>query len=65
MKALKRKSACSTSNPILEEVWAARRALSEACGHDIARLFAGARERQRQSGRRVVNLEKPHPAKIP
>lgn len=58
MKTLKRKSSCSTSNPILEEVWAARRALSEACGHDIARLFAGARERQRKSGRTIVNLEK-------
>lgn len=65
MKALNRKSSCPTSNPILEEVWAARRALSEACGHDISRLFAGARERQRQSGRRVVNLEKRRPAKTP
>lgn len=65
MKTLKRKSACSTSNPILEEVWAARRALSEACGHDISRLFAEARERQRKSGRPSVNLEKRRPAKTP
>lgn len=44
---------------IHQEVWAARKALSEACSHDIARLFAGARERERKSGRQVVNLERP------
>ena len=43
---------------ILQEVWAARKALSESCGHDIDRLFAEARERQRKSGRASVNLEK-------
>jgi len=58
MKASSRKSSLYTTNPVLEEVWAARRAISEACGHDIARLFAGARERQRKSGRPSVNLEK-------
>jgi hypothetical protein len=58
MKALNPKSSRSTSNPILEEVWAARRAISESCGHDISRLFAGARERQRKSGRPSVNLQK-------
>jgi hypothetical protein len=43
---------------ILQEVWAARKALSESCGHDIHRLFTEARERQRKSGRPSVNLEK-------
>lgn len=43
---------------ILQEVWAARKALAESCGHDIDRLFAEARERQRLSGRPSVNLEK-------
>jgi hypothetical protein len=43
---------------ILQEVWAARKALFESCGHDIDRLFAEARERQRKSGRPSVNLEK-------
>lgn len=43
---------------VLEEVWLARRTLSEAAGHDIARLFAGARERQRKSGRPSVSFEK-------
>ena len=43
---------------ILQEVWAARKALSESCGHDIDRLFAEACERQRKSGRPSVNLEK-------
>jgi hypothetical protein len=58
MKARKRKTGSFTSNPILEEIWAARRALSEASGHDISRLFAGAHERQRKSGRPVISLEK-------
>ena len=65
MKAQTHKSSLTTSNPVLEEVWAARRALSEVYGHDISRLFAGARKRQRQSERRVVNLEKRRPAKTP
>jgi hypothetical protein len=43
---------------ILQEVWAARKAITESCGHDINRLFAEARERQRKSGRPSVNLEK-------
>lgn len=37
---------------------AARKALAESCGHDIDRLFAEARERQRKSGRPSVNLQK-------
>jgi len=45
-------------NEILREVWAARKAISGSCGHDIGRLFAEARERQRKSGRPSVNLEK-------
>jgi hypothetical protein len=48
---------------ILQEVWADRKALWESCDHDIKRLFAEARERQRKSGRQVVNLERPRPAK--
>jgi len=63
MKTSNPKTSAPATNPLLEEIWDARRALSEASGHDIARLFAGARERQRLSGRRVVNLEKPHAAK--
>jgi hypothetical protein len=59
-----RKTLLSTSNPLLEEVWAARRALSEACDHNIGRLFAGARARQRKSGRLVVNLERPDKRRV-
>jgi len=58
MKAPACKSSLTTSNPVLEEVWAGRRALSEACGHDVSRLFSGARERQRKSRRPSTKLEK-------
>ena len=43
---------------IQQEVWAARKELAESCQHDIGRLFAEARERQRKSGRPSVNLQK-------
>lgn len=50
--------AVPAADPLLQEIWAARKALAESCGHDIDRLFAEARQRQRKSGRPSVNLEK-------
>lgn len=40
---------------VLQEVWHAKEALSAAYGHDLKRLFAEARERQKHSGHPVVN----------
>jgi hypothetical protein len=37
--------------------------LSAARGHDVHRLFAEARERQKHSGRSVVSLQKRETAK--
>ena len=34
-------------DPIMEEVYAVRRRISEECGHDIHRLFAMMRERHK------------------
>lgn len=45
---------------VLREVWKAKATLSGACGHNLDRLFAEARERQRRSGRQVVNLQAPN-----
>jgi hypothetical protein len=42
---------------VLQEMWRIKDELSAARGNDVHRLFADARKRQKQSGRRVVNLE--------
>jgi hypothetical protein len=42
---------------VLQEIWRIKDKLSASYGHDVDRLFAGARERQKQSGRPVVNLQ--------
>jgi hypothetical protein len=42
---------------VLQEIWRIKDELSAARGHDVHRLFAEARERQKHSGYRVVNLQ--------
>ena len=42
---------------VLEEIRRIKDRLSMVRGHDVHRLFAVARKRQRRSGHRVVNLE--------
>lgn len=44
------------ADDVLREVWRIKDELSAAYGHDLDRLFAEARERQRRSGRPSVNL---------
>ena len=44
---------------VLREVWRAKDALSAARGHDVNKLFADLREREKHSGHRVVNLQGP------
>jgi hypothetical protein len=46
---------------VLQEIWRAKDSLSAAYGHDVDRLFADTRERQRQSGRPVVNRQAKRP----
>ena len=43
---------------VLREVWRITDELSASYGHDLHRLFAEARERQRQPRRSSVNLQK-------
>jgi hypothetical protein len=45
------------ADDVLREVWRIKDELSASYGHDLNRLFAEARERQRKSGRPAVNLE--------
>lgn len=47
---------------VLQEIWRIKDALSAAYGHDVDRLFADARKRQKLSGHPVVNLQKPKTA---
>ncbi len=42
---------------VLREMWQIKDALSSSYGHDVDRLFAEARERQKQSRHPVVNLQ--------
>ena len=50
-------SAEMEGNLVLREVGRAKEALSAARGHDIQRLFADGRQRQKLSGHPVVNLQ--------
>jgi hypothetical protein len=42
---------------VLQEIWHIKDTLSASYGHDVDRLFAEARERQKHSGHPVVNLQ--------
>jgi hypothetical protein len=46
-----------TPDPILEEVWRAKDALSASYGHDPKRLFEITREHEKQSGHRLIGPE--------
>jgi hypothetical protein len=46
------------SDEVLREVWRIKDELSALYGHDLNRLFAEARQRQRESGRPSVDLQK-------
>jgi len=46
------------TDAVLREVWRIKDELSASYNHNLDRLFAEARERQRKSGRPSANLEK-------
>jgi hypothetical protein len=48
----------TSGDVVLEEIWRAKDALSAACGHDLKRMFAEARERQKRSGHPIVDLSR-------
>ena len=47
----------TSGDVVLQEMWRIKDKLSAAYGHDVDRLFAEARERQKHSGHPVVNLQ--------
>ena len=46
------------ADDVLREVWRIKDELSASYNHNLDRLFAETRQRQRKSGRPSVNLEK-------
>lgn len=58
-KATDLQTAQPTGDVVLQEIWRIKDTLSAAYGHDVDRLFAEARERQKHSGHPVVNLQTP------
>jgi hypothetical protein len=46
---------------VLQEIWRIKDELSAARDHDVHRLFAEARERQKHSGHPIVSLQKRKP----
>ena len=57
IKTVKEPMAKSGGDLVLQEIWRIKDELSAARGHDVHRLFAEARERQKLSGHPVVNLQ--------
>jgi hypothetical protein len=43
---------------VLQEIWRIKDELSAARGHDVHRLFAEARQRQKHSGHPIVSFQK-------
>ena len=46
-----------TGDVVLREIWHIKDTLSASYGHDVDRLFAEARQRQKHSRHPVVNLQ--------
>ena len=55
--AIKEPKLNQSTDLVLQEIWRIKDTLSAAYGHDVDRLFAEARERQKHSGHPVVNLQ--------
>lgn len=47
------------TDEVLQEIWRIKDELSAARGHDVHRLFAEARKRQKYSDHRIVNFQQP------
>jgi hypothetical protein len=57
MKAAKKLATRSGGDLVLQEIWRIKDELSAARGHDVHRLFAEARRREKLSGHPLVNLQ--------
>ncbi len=57
MKTVSNLTVQSGGDLVLQEIWRIKDELSAARGHDVHRLFAEARKRQKQSGHPVADLQ--------
>ena len=57
MKTAKEPTSKSSGDLVLKEIWRIKDELSAERRHDVHRLFADARKRQKFSGHLVVNFE--------
>ena len=55
--------AMSGGDVVLQEIWRIKDELSAGRGHDVHRLFAEARQRQKHSGHPIANLQERKTAK--
>ena len=56
--AIKEPKLYDTGDVVMKEIWRIKDELSASYGHDVDRLFAEARERQKNSGHKIVNLQR-------
>jgi hypothetical protein len=56
MKTTKESPATSGGDLVLQEIWRIKDKLSAARGHDVHRLFADLRKREKRSGHPLANL---------
>ena len=55
--AIKEPKLNQSTDLVLQEIWRIKDTLSASYGHDVNRLFADARKRQKLSAHPVVNLQ--------
>ena len=55
--ATKESKSNQSTDLVLQEIWRIKDTLSASYAHDVDRLFAEARERQKHSGHLIVNLQ--------
>jgi hypothetical protein len=56
MKTTKEPAATDGGDLVLQEIWRIKDKLSAARGHDLHRLFAETRQREKTSGHPIANL---------
>ncbi len=57
-KTTKEPKANQSTDLVLQEIWRIKDTLSASYGHDVKRLFAETRKREKLSGHPLVNLQK-------
>jgi hypothetical protein len=55
---IKKTTGHHSTDEVLQEIWRVKDALSAARGHNVGKLFADARERQKHSGHPIANFSK-------